>query len=77
MIPPDASSGKSTLPFVESWYFADDPVANEYDVFFALLHFEDVVEWDEDRPWPGKRPHPQCVNPHKLIPPVPSQFHSP
>jgi hypothetical protein len=59
MIPPDASSGKTTLPFAEPAYFADDPVANEYEAFFASLHFEGVPEREENRPWPGKLPHPE------------------
>lgn len=59
MIPPDASPGKTVLPFAAPLYFAHDPVANEYEAFFALLNFEGVPERDEAHPWPGNPPHPQ------------------
>ena len=59
MIPPDASPGKTILPFAAPLYFANDPVANEYEAFFALLNFEGVPERDEAHPWPGNPPHPQ------------------
>jgi len=59
MTPPDALPGKTTLSFAEPAYFADDPVANEYETFFASLHFEGVPEREEKHPWPGNPPHPQ------------------
>lgn len=45
--------------FVPPAHFAHDPVANDYDNFFSVLHFEVVPERDESKPWPGSLPHPE------------------
>lgn len=47
--------------FVPPAHFAFDPVANDYDHFFSVLHFEVVPERDESKPWPGRLPHPESA----------------
>ena len=45
--------------FTPPAHFADDPVAQDYEVFFGLLDFNGVPERDEFQAWPGWRPQPE------------------
>ncbi len=59
MVSQGVISFKGPETFVAPAHFADDPVANDYDAFFAVLNFDDIGERDETRPWPGSPPHPE------------------
>ncbi|HMN28652.1 MAG TPA: hypothetical protein PKE45_10930, partial [Caldilineaceae bacterium] len=44
-----------------------DPVVQEYRAFFGLFDWDAVPERVEDRPWPGKAPHPEKAHVKALL----------